>query len=253
MNSVKGKIILTSILLFLIFNACDDDDGYSLSKRWETIATAYPVSGNSYYLMFDNGEKIGVAASNVTYLPKANQRIYLNFTYLSDSTNGFDHLVKVNWLAEILTKEVIDLTFENQDSIGNDPVKIHSLWIGDDYLNIYFGYNYGKQSTHYINLVNNTIPDPYPSEGGEIYLEFRHNKNDDPEWYGKNGYAAFDLRKYKEEAITKGKDSLKFVIGVLDFGEEYKTYSITYKLNNNTTDIRTSLTYESDDDATLFR
>lgn len=235
----------------LMISCNDDDDNYSLGKRWEALATVEPISDNSYYFVLDNGEKLGVAASNVVYIPKSGQRVYLNFTYLSDEANNYDHLIKVNWLAEILTKGVIDLTYENQDSIGNDPVKVHSLWIGDDYLNIHFGYNASGQVAHYINLVNNTTIDP--NEDGKIHLEFRHNTNQDPQWYGRDSYVAFDLRPYKQEYGAGGKESVEFVIGVLDFNEEYKEYNVVYNFNNDKTDIRKSLTYDSDNDATLFR
>ena len=247
MKNINVKIILLAIIPFLFLGSCNnDDDGYASGKWWESLATVYPEN-NTYYLVLDNGSKLGVVASDVNYRPKANQRVYVNYTLLSDSANGFKHLVKINWLSEILTKGIINLTFENQDSIGNDPIKIHSLWIGDDYLNIFFGYNTGGQSVHYINLVNNTIPDPNPIDE-KIRLEFRHNANNTPEWYGRKGYVAFDLRPYK----TTENEFVDFVISSRDFNGEYKNYDIRYNFNNKTTDIRTSLTYDSDINTTLF-
>ncbi|GAB6011606.1 NigD-like protein [Viscerimonas tarda] len=254
MKNFSIKIALLTLISFGLLSSCSDDESYSLGNQWESLATVHPIDGHAYYLTLDDGTKLGVAAAAVNYTPRENQRVYVNYTLLSDATDSYDHYIKVNGISEILTKGVINLTTVNQDSIGNDPIKIHSLWIGDDYLNIYFEYNSGDQKVHYVNLVNNTIPDPIYD--GKIRLEFRHNANEDPAWFARDGFVAFDLRPYRymnEPAMGKPRDSVDFIIGVQDFKDEYKYYGITYKFNNNTPDIRTSLTYDSNNDATLFR
>jgi hypothetical protein len=251
MKNPSIKLVLIAILSLLLFGACNDDNGYSLAKQWEALATVYPTSETSYYLVLDDGSKLGILASNINYTPKENQRVYVNFTLLDEAGTDFDYYAKINRMSEILTKGVINLTAENQDSIGNDPVKIHSLWIGDDYLNIYFGFNSGDQKTHFINLVNNTTVSRPAITGGKIYLEFRHNTNGDPEWYARDGFVAFDLRPYKA-AWQELQDSIDLVINVQDFNGKYKTYTKTYKFGTSTTEPH-ALTYGSNDDATLFR
>ncbi|MDR1810344.1 MAG: NigD-like protein [Prevotella sp.] len=239
-------IVLLAIFPLLLFSACNDDEGYSQSKQWEALATVYPTSETAYYLVLDDGATLGVSDSGVNYRPKANQRVYVNFTLLNN-TGNYDYYAKINWISEILTKSVVNLIPENEDSIGNDPVKIHSLWLGDNYLNVYFGFNSGNQKTHFINLVNNTaIVRP---DSSKIYLEFRHNANGDPEWYPSNGFVAFDLRPYKA-AWQELQDSIDLVIDVKDFNNEHKTYTRTYKFGTAESH---ALTYGSTNDATLFR
>jgi len=226
------KICINLFTLFMClttitFTSCDDD-GYDLGKFVVSLATVNPIDEQhgTYYLTMDDGTTLWPAASNVYYRPKNDQRVIVNFTLLSDSLTGYDHYVKINALQEILTKKVVDLTLENEAEIGNDPVKILDLWVGDNYLNIHYGINVGGDQMHTLNLVQNKID--AETEGNAIVLELRHNANDDPQRYGSNGYVAFDLKKFQEGDL----ESVDFIIKNLDFNEETKEYKITYKYKN---------------------
>ena len=246
-----GIIILTGIISLVSFSSCDLDDGYSLDYSWPGIATIHPLSegSKSFYMVLDNGDKLWIAASDVYgYKPKEGQRALVDYTILSDEKDGYDHYVKLNNIKDILTKGVIDLDAENQDSIGNDPVKILTMWVGDHYLNIGFGYNVGyKGIVHFLNLVNNTLNNDLVD--GAIPLEFRHNANGDDSSSGVRGYVAFDLRPYQVE----GKDSVDFLIKVRDFSDE-KEYKITYNYKENSLNINKELdNLESNFDATKYK
>lgn len=219
-----GLNLLLLMLLFLSFTSCDDD-GYSLGDLYVSLATVEPLSENSYYLVLDNGKTMW-DATGFPYKPKSDQRVIAYYTILSDGKDGdkYNYYIKIRGIQEILTKKVIDLTEANQDSIGNDPVKISRYWIGDDYLNMEFSYDRSGNKTHYINLVNNTLEEADPE--GRMKLEFRHNANEDPQRNRIDGIVAFDLRPYK----TEGKDSVEFLIKVNDFDGE-KEYKIVYKFN----------------------
>lgn len=204
------------------------DDGYSLDNFTLSLATVNPIDDNSgtYYLTLDDGTTLWPAASNAIYSPRANQRVIVNYTLLSDQIGEYDHYAKINGLQEILTKQVIDLTPENNNEVGNDAIKVLDSWIGDNYLNIHFGINVGGLQTHTLNLVKNKLDNTaILNEDGEIELELRHNKNGDEEKYVLKNYAAFDLRPLQVE----GRDSIKIVIKALDFDGQTKSYSVTYK------------------------
>lgn len=191
------------------------------------IATVNLIDSDAgiYYLTLDNGETLWPVSSTPYFVPKSNQRAIVNFTLLSDKTGEYDHYARINQIQNILTKSVVDLTAENEEEIGNDPIKILAYWTGDNYLNIRFGYNTAGEETHIVNLVRNKLDEIAVSKDGAIILEFRHNNNNDPERYGANNYAAFDLRPFKIE----NKNSIEFIIKVLDFDNETKEYPITYK------------------------
>lgn len=232
--------LLISTISVATFTSCDND-GYSLDNFTLSLATVNPINdnSNSYYLTLDDGSTLWPAATNVAYTPKANQRVIVNYTLLSDKIGEYDHYAKINGLQEILTKQIIDLTPENNDEVGNDPIKLLDLWTGDNYLNIHFGINIGGLQTHTINLVKNKLGSTEAiNQNGEIELELRHNKNGDEEKYVLKNYAAFDLRPLQ----IAGRDSIKIVIKAVDFDGQTKTYSVTYKYKTDQQDKNKNIT-----------
>lgn len=223
-----GLIFLVGLITTFIFDSCNNDDGYSLDNYVIEIATVNPIdsAAGTYFLTLDNGKTVWPTNSTPYFVPKKNNRAFVNLTLLSDKVGEYDHYAKINQIQNILTKKVIDLTAENTEVIGNDPIKILTMWTGDNFLNIRFGYNTGESGkTHTINLVRNTLDQTSVSNDGSVILEFRHNANKDPERYGVNSYAAFDLKPFRAD----NKDSIKFIIKVLDLSNETKEYPIVYK------------------------
>ena len=199
MNGLRASVRIWSVLLaaILLLPACSDDESsYSLGDIWIAIATVVPQGDGVYYLRLDNGETMWPAATNYPgYRPRMDQRAFVNFTILADSTTsnlgGFAYYVKVNAIHDILTKPIApDLGAKNDSIYGTDPVLIpqeDNIWVGDGYLNIYFVTDWGGKTAHYINLIQ---PDP---EGDPYTLEFRHNAYDDPGYSAGAGRVAFNL------------------------------------------------------------
>lgn len=233
---MKRKFILSAITLAMFvaigFQSCDDNNGYSLGDFWVDIATVETDDNSSaYWFILDDGTTLWPAASDIQYLPKQGQRIILNYSILSNQKNEFDHYIKINYIWDILTKKTIVLTATNVDSIGNDPVKINDMWIGNHYLNVDFLFNYGGIRPHAINLVENSlIPDP---QDGKIHLEFRHNAYGSTNNRLYNGLVCFDLKPYQNSST----DSVTFAIKVLDWNtRDDVTYDIVYKYGVNSTE-----------------
>ena len=70
------------------------------------------------------------------YTVENNQRVFIHFLPLEEDIPGYDYNVKLIQLENILTKDIIPLTEETADSIGNDRINATSLWITGNYLNI---------------------------------------------------------------------------------------------------------------------
>ncbi len=230
-----NKILMYVSLLILIMSssfACSDSDGYSLGDFRISIATVVPEEGMSYSLILDNGVKLWPAATDVYYRPNMNQRVFVNYTILSDKMQGFDHFIKVNDIWDILTKPVIELTEANADSIGNDPVRLNDLWIGNNFLNTDFAFNYNGMRPHAINMVQNKITTE--DDAGVLELELKHNSYNSMSNRLFNGFACFDLKPFRVE----GKDSIAIKVKVKDWDGE-KEYDLMYKyneVNNNRTE-----------------
>ncbi len=218
----KRKLQFATLLIIILSStfACDNNDGYSLNDFRISIATVVPEGGQSYSLLLDNGKKLWPAASDIYYKPQVNQRVFVNYSILSDKIDGFDHYVKINDIWNILTKPVITLNEQNADSIGNDPVIINDIWIGNHYLNTAFSFNYSGIRPHAINLVQNEAT----SNIDTLELEFRHNSYKSTSNTLFDGFACFDLKPFQEE----GKDSIPIKILVKEWDGE-KEFELMYK------------------------
>jgi len=231
------KYIIFLLLLTLGMASCNDD-GYSLGKYWVDIVTVNDKDSGQHDFTLDNGSQLNVAATSTHYKAKY-KRAIINYTILGDiehNKDTTDYYIKLNRVYDVLTKDPIYINPDDehkQDSIGNDPVKIHSIWIGGGYLNIYYGANVGGEISHLINLVSSTPIDEV-NQADVIKLEFRHNKNNDPERYAAKSYVSFDLEPFKKGA----NETIQFEISVKEFGSDTPViYTKEYKISGTGNDV----------------
>lgn len=223
MKTLKIFVPVIGILgMSLLFNSCLDDDGYSLGKYWLGVATVESFDSNQHYFKLDDGATLYPAAgSNLGHNLNEGQRVWLNYTILSDSQSGFDHYVKVNGVDPILTKKIAeDLGEENDAIYGTDQVKVDDIWIGNGYLNMIFVFNYGGTKKHLVNLL------PAGDEENAYQVEFRHNAYNDPPQTAVPGIVCFDLSDLPD---TEG-ETVKLTVKVNTFSGN-KTYELEYNSN----------------------
>ncbi len=229
---MKKTVFLLGILfcISIALVSCDDKDGHSLGDFKVDIATVDSLSSDTYALILNNGDKLWPAAADVAYFPKSNQRVFVNYTILSGQQGEYANYVKVNDIWNILTKSVVDLDVNNADEIGDDPVELNGMWIGGDYLNVDFSFNYGGVRPHFLNLVNNTL-NLDNTEDDVIELEFRHNSYGSTSAILVGGFVCFDLKQFRQDSL----DSVNFSIRVKDWaGIRY--FDLVYKYNQAPTD-----------------
>lgn len=222
-SRMKKKAMAISILLMgiLLFTpSCDDN----LGSFRISIATVVPEGDKAYSLLLDNGKRLFPTAGDVRYSPKYNQRVYVNYTLLSEKNGANDYDVKINEIWNILTKQTIELNAQNKDSIGNDPLKARAVWVGGDYLNVSFLFNYGGVRPHAINLVKNTLSTKESSQA--IDLELRHNSYNSAHTNLIEGFVCFDLKPFR----ANDADSVKLSIKVNEWSGD-TTYDVIYRYN----------------------
>ena len=211
-------LVLAITMSLFGLNACQDDDDYSLDKFAIEIMTVVP-DGDTYYLRRDNGEKLWPFATNCPGYNSSKTRAQVNYTMLSDSIPGFSHGIKINWIENILTKNISPYRGAENDSIyGTDPVKIIAMNIGDGYLNIRFAANFGNTGVkHLISLIQDQeVNTPYA-------LELRHQAYGDNALYAAEGLVAFDL----SSLLNTGGQTVELTIKVNTFEGE-KSYKLAY-------------------------
>ncbi len=221
MKTLKKLFVLSGIaLVTLTFNSCLDDDSYSLDKMWMSMATARPISDNSFDLTLDDGTTLWPGAPlYINYQPNRPQRVFINYTILGDNFQGYDHAIKLNLIDTVLTKEIApNLGIQNDSIYGNDPVEIVNLWVGDGFLNFEYKAHFSGQVKHYVNLIQDSLASDTPYK-----LEFRHNAYTDDVYHPlRSGFVAYDLSPID----TEGQD-INLVIKVNTFEGE-KTFERKY-------------------------
>ncbi len=232
-------------LMVTVTGCLEDEDGYSLDKFWVGFGILEQVESDSleYNIIMDNGDVLVPVASGY-YHPwyyhgphdshstlKDGDRILVNYTVLGDDQNNggdiSEYYVKVNSVKKILMKEVMDITEENQDSIGNDPIIVKDVWMSDSLLNMEIKY-WGGNKMHYINLVKQ--PGQLTATDQPIELELRHNANDDVEDIPFASYVSFQLKPIQ----ISGLDSVSFRVTGTDYdGEEFEYEGVYHYGENN--------------------
>jgi hypothetical protein len=123
-------------------------------------------------------------------------------------------------------KGIMDITPENQDSIGNDPVIVQDCWVTDSLLNFELKY-WGRYKIHYINLVKE--PGELTAGSQPVELELRHNDNDDVEDFQYNAFVSFSLNELK----IAGLDSVQFRVTSTDYDGDLFEYEGVFHYDEN--------------------
>jgi hypothetical protein len=232
------KRLLFGFLLgfMVVLTGCLDDDGYSLGDQW--IGFGVLQDTDNLWIKLDNGDILKtVTTEGAGYYNfqtrdglQEGDRIFVNFTILddaeSDTTGHSTYFVQLNALEEILLKQIMDVTPENEDSIGSDPIVVQDVWVANHMINFKLKY-WGKYQTHYINLVKQ--PGDFMADDQPLQLELRHNNNDDIKSIPYTAYVSFHL----DSVLITGLDSVQFDVSSVDYDGEPFIYEGTYVYGEN--------------------
>lgn len=239
------KIIFAFLIgLMLVATGCLDDEGYSVSDMWVGFGMVEQVNSDplEYKIIMDNGDVLVPIASGYAYpwyyagnndhdsRLKTGDRILVNYTILDDGVNDDGevdrYFVKINGVEKVLLKGILDITEENQDSIGNDPIIVKDVWMTDSLLNFELKY-WGRYMVHFINLVKE--PGELTADDQPIELELRHNDNGDVEDIPYAAYVSFNLDALKIE----GLNSVQFRVTGTDYEGDLFEYEGEYSYGEN--------------------
>lgn len=220
---VFGLLAVLSLTLF----SCLDDDGYSLNNYWVGFGIL-KVESDAYIIVLDDGDVLKPVAWN--YYPgsgdfKDGSRVLVNFTILDEELNQDEtvsqYLVKVNEIQDVLMKGIFELTEENADSLGYDPIVVKDYWVSDSLLNFklkYWGYN----RTHFLNLIQDSTD--LVTNDGKLKLALRHNANNDETAVPYTAFVSFSLNSLREE----GKDSVAVQISSTDYDDVTHSFNFVF-------------------------
>ncbi len=224
----KLNYLLLGLLAMLgtTFQSCDNNDYYSIGDFAADWATVNVKGAHVYDFTGDRWGKLWPAATDYPgYSPIDGQRVIVYFNPLYDNyPEGYDCSIKLTGVREILTKQIEELTAENEEEYGNDPVSIFegNMWISrGGYLNIIFNQNLPSKVKHRVSLVKNTTVTP--PEDGYIHLEYRYNTYEDTTGRWIYGAVSFNLNSLDITPETKG---IKIKINSEPNGEKKITFDL---------------------------
>ncbi len=240
------KVILGILtgFMFIATGCFEDEDGYSLNDMWVGFGMVEQISSDpvEYRITMDNGDvMIPMAAGYSTpwYYQgthdsgsrlKTGDRVLMNYTVIGDYTddegNVESYYIRINSIKQVLLKDILDITEENQDSIGNDPVIVKDCWMTDSLLNFEIKY-WGRYEIHFINLVK--APGELTEADQPIELELRHNDNGDTKDIPYAAYVSFNLRELQIAEL----DSVQFRITSTDYDGDLYEYTGVYHYGEN--------------------
>ena len=161
-----------------LFQSCDDNDGYSVGDIAVDFVTTH-VSGSG--VLTFTGDAWGTIWPGAPLIicprPADGQRALMFFNPLYDNFQGYDVAVKVENIYPILTKQVEQLSAENEAEYGDDPVRITDAWVAGGHMNLIFHQRVPKNGPHRVSLVQNTQKEY--DEDGYVHLEYRYKTNGD--------------------------------------------------------------------------
>lgn len=214
----KYRLIVAAFLFAILVVGCKQEEDIT----YYTTLGILQKTEDSTIIEADNDTRLLVEnSSSLPATVKDNDRVFLYFSF-NDGTlpAGIDHLVDIYSIEKVPVKPVFELTYDTNDSIGNDPVNISDLWMAKDFMNLSFLF-YGGTKTHLINLIR------YPelTSSDTISMEIRHNDQDDNGVTYLSGFMSFDLTSLQVE----GKDSVTLCVKAKEYDNRIFEKCYTYK------------------------
>lgn len=206
--------------LFLV-TSCLKENDYSLDKFWLSYGVLKSNNG-SLNVRLDDGTILYPITENQPALAAyTTDRLLVNYTILGNKIENGDtnYIVRVNAIDRLLKKGVVNLTKQNADSLGKDPIDAKNFWFGNGFLNVNFAFKQ-ESKVHLIDLAKDTIQ---PTTG-EISLLLLHNAWGDNTLTERAGFVSFDLN-----SLLNGKDSVKIIVKSKDYSGASHEFKGTYK------------------------
>lgn len=178
-----NKFIATFIIIVFFTTGCEKDVE-RLDDYFMNFATVI-IFDQTLAFQLDN-QRLLIPQELKDYTGITGQRTILTYTPLTGDT------IKVNDVVDIFTGTLQTRSFP--EWFVQDPVKIQSVWVGGNYLNMIFETEYFREP-HTIALFRDR-------DSSTIDLYFSHSRNNDPPGYPQTFYASFLISNLRAGGIS---------------------------------------------------
>lgn len=220
---MKRMLFLFSALLALAAASCsvNDDEGEYYQYRLGIIEES---STATFTILTDDGYRLKPTEFlGSGYEIVDGKRVLVQFAIVSEAESAeIDYEVKVALIENVPVKTIITANEEVRDSLGNDPVSISALTLGNGYLNVQFSFYGQKAEKHYLYMV---YDEEKQEKEGFITLDFHHNAHDDIKSSPYSGLFSFPLEQFEEEE----SGTIKFLFRSRKEDNSTFTHELEYK------------------------
>ena len=224
MKKLYSYLLLLPLSLFAAFSCSDSDNDY------DYVSLTTVVQGDNK-LLFMRSDSSLLNPTNFTILSNTGQRMLVQYEIKNTlpTNTPYKYDIEVDDYDVILTKDVIDLTAENEVSVGNDAFwRIRRMNSGGGYLNVYLSFLYNG-IPHMINLVENKVQAP-ANMSDTVKLELRQNANGNNSGYPIEELVSFNVQKYIDEAIAASKTKLVLNVSAKLPNGGISSYNVTFNI-----------------------
>ena len=228
-------LLFLPLSLFAASSCSDSDNDY------DYISLMTVVESDSK-LLFMKSDSSLLNPTNFTIMSNAGQRMLVQYEIENTlpTNTPYKYEIEVYDYDLILTKDVIDLTAENEVAVGNDAFwRVSRINPDGGFINIYMSFLYNG-IPHMINLVENKItPVPAPelatTMADTIKLELRQNANGNNSGYPISELVSFNIQKYITEAVAASKTKLTFSVSAKLPNGAVSTYNVVFNIGKPNT------------------
>lgn len=169
-----------AFFVFLLFSGCEK--GPERMDNYLIDFATVVKDNSSYRFKLDNGRLL-IPEEVKNYSGEDGQRVILNYIPLEGDA------IKINFVSNIFTSTIQSDGYP--ENYSDDPVKIQSVWVSGDYLNVIIETEY-HNVPHRVSLLRDL-------SSTSVDLYFSHSANNDPPGYPRMIYASFLLSDLREQ------------------------------------------------------
>ncbi|GAO28820.1 NigD1/NigD2 family lipoprotein [Geofilum rubicundum] len=219
---MRRNFYLVWALLVVFASGCSMDNEESEYYQY-TLGVVEGNSASTFMIFTDGGERLRpVEFQPTNYEIEEGKRVLARYSVIEESdSETYDYSVKLASISNVLTKQIVVANEEVRDTIGNDPVTINWLSIGNGYLNVDFAF-WADSEPHYFDLV---LDSTKQDKEGFITLNFHHNAKEDIKYMQYSGLISFPLEMLEDDAA----DSVKLLFTSKKEDNSIFTKELEYK------------------------
>ena len=214
---MKSKLCILLSVLVMMLGSCGDDESWAPAYITDFADLRTDGNGVVVSMTLDDGREYVDVQLRDDFDGEADTVYRAICVYTLQNSEATLHSVTPAFAPQ----PIVD---DGKLEIKTDPCIIQSIWRGGDYINARMLVQ-GKDLPHIAAFIDLGIAANAEGTAKVLTLQLYHDSNGDAEAFTRTIYLSCPLRGY-EDSLTRGRDSLAFVVNQANKG--MTTYMFAY-------------------------